>query len=438
MRNNLSYTIKRLEIETKATIFNITDKFQSLVFHDSIFSPTMTGSVVIKDSIGFSEKFKSDGTETLIVHLEKMDCSQTFKKLFTLYTNRGGNRSVDNTQQSVLTFASPEYLLSMKRKVFSTYKKTYSDIVNSILLKELEVKENELKITNSLGMHDVVFSNKSPFSCIMECTKKAIDEYDSATFLFFENKYGFHFTSLAKIAKKSPNFVYDYNPKNFSGLTGDSLLSITKMNVVKQYDIRDEIKSGMHGVNTVSYDILQHSVKITPMNIQDMTKGVNLNPGSISMNKSALDKDSINYPMMCYPVGPNAFSGGASKLISPFDLNKSDDSDKYYSQRKTQMMRYFLTRVRIVVPGNFDLVSGSVIELKIPFGGIKTTDDNLDTHLSGKYIIIGVKHKLNIQGHETILEISKDSTLDQTIYNLKEDSYESEKHITNVNEQEDD
>jgi hypothetical protein len=72
-------------------------------------------------------------------------------------------------------------------------------------------------------------------------------------------------------------------------------------------------------------------------------------------------------------------------------------------------------RVQVVLPGNFALFSGSMVNLFVPRFGIKddnaTARDLLDTKMSGKYIIVGVRHIIQYNKHETIIEVASDSNL---------------------------
>jgi hypothetical protein len=67
-------------------------------------------------------------------------------------------------------------------------------------------------------------------------------------------------------------------------------------------------------------------------------------------------------------------------------------------------------RVELTMPGNFGFTCGTVITLDVPKFSIKEDTKNTDDTLSGKYIILGVRHILRNNIHETILEVATDST----------------------------
>ena len=73
-------------------------------------------------------------------------------------------------------------------------------------------------------------------------------------------------------------------------------------------------------------------------------------------------------------------------------------------------------RVKIVMPGNFQLTSGFNINLEVPtFGKKEKGDDNNDPSVSGKYIIVASRHVIGYDKHETIIEVATTSTDNQFI-----------------------
>ena len=55
--------------------------------------------------------------------------------------------------------------------------------------------------------------------------------------------------------------------------------------------------------------------------------------------------------------------------------------------------------------------SGFNVSVKAPFFGIKEPgSDNDDVSLSGKYIIVGSRHIIGYDKHETIIEVATTST----------------------------
>jgi hypothetical protein len=68
-------------------------------------------------------------------------------------------------------------------------------------------------------------------------------------------------------------------------------------------------------------------------------------------------------------------------------------------------------KLKIVMPGNFQLSSGFNVNVKAPQIGIlnkSTTED--DKSINGKYLIIASRHIISFEKHETIIEVASDSS----------------------------
>ena len=68
-------------------------------------------------------------------------------------------------------------------------------------------------------------------------------------------------------------------------------------------------------------------------------------------------------------------------------------------------------KLKIVMPGNFQLSSGFNVNVEAPQIGIgnRSTDEN-DKSISGKYIIVASRHIISFQKHETIIEVASSSS----------------------------
>mgnify|MGYP003348425719 FL=1 len=99
------------------------------------------------------------------------------------------------------------------------------------------------------------------------------------------------------------------------------------------------------------------------------------------------------------------------KEKDPTSIQKEDDTIKYVFQRKAMFQNLFGQRIRVVLPGNFIVSSGFTLNLQIPKRAVKSENDDLfDKSLYGKYLIIGTRHIIKYNMHETIIDVVTDST----------------------------
>lgn len=406
---NLSFTIKKLSLLTKAGEVDITQLFEVINIHDSIFSPCVTGSIIISDSVGFSRENHLDGTESLDVEIEKRDCVGKIKKRFRVYKQTRIQKK-DNNESLVLHFVSPEWIKSKEKKIFSCYSDTYSNIVKKLLLLEtsLGIDPKDIDIEDSEGIRDITFSGKSPISCILDCTKKAIKN-SSPTFMFFENVKGFKFKTLLSLSLENVICDINFEPKSFYGTVDNSFFGARKMEVVAQHNLLQNIESGIHGATHVAFNPLERSIKINSIDLRSLPgleniTGFRHNPNASRSYQSAL---------ICHATQGGFIHSDDYKEKDSASINSEDNTLQYIAQRPALLKSYTGTRIRLEMPGNFDLSSGYMVNFKKSIAGMRTESNDEDLSLSGKYMIIASRNIIRYDSHITVIEIATNTTKDK-------------------------
>ena len=125
--NNLGHYIRELTLITKVGNFDITDKFEELNIYDSIFTPCMTGNILITDAIDMSSTFNFDGSELIKVDIGKNQNFSFLTKSFKIY-QKGKTIPLNSTsEQYILYFVSEEFYVSKTQKLNKVYnERTYS------------------------------------------------------------------------------------------------------------------------------------------------------------------------------------------------------------------------------------------------------------------------------------------------------------------------
>lgn len=436
--NTLDFKVNKLSITLKTNqTLDITSLFQEINFYDSIFSPCMSGKVLIHDSAGIFNAYQFDGVESLIVDIEKIDCTAKLKRNYVIYSKSDVKNPSDKKTAFVLNFVTKEYLNSKALTVNKTYRKTYTEIVNTLLKDELGIKSEQIYLIEpSVGVRDVVFSGKNPISCIFDCAKKAVNSQLSPTFMFFENVEGYNFISLSTLAIQSPLYTLNYDASNFTATKEQELFRIKKYEVKSEFNVIDNYNFGSYGSTAHLFNIAERRILINTKDGSSLDTGFNkLNPGSSVVNPYY---NSAKSSLLCFPIGERHISGDVSGVVKATDsdsINRGDDSLNYIQQRPAQLKLYTNMRIRVIVPGNFDLTSGKVVNVKIPIAGMVTEDNSEDARLSGNYIIIASRHIIRFDSHQTILELGKDSAKENVLYSassLQEDSAEEDESDSNL------
>lgn len=444
---NLSYTIKKLSLLTKAGELDITRIFDAINIHDSIFSPCITGSIIISDSLGLTRETHYDGTESLDIEIEKRDCKAKIKRRFRVYgAPKHRVCTGDLIETYTLHFTSAEWIISKEKKIRKTFESTYSDIVSTLLVSDegLGLNEDFISIEPTEGIRKIILSGKNPIDCILDCTKKAVNSELSPTYMFFENVKGYNFFSLHTLAKNTEIASINFDPKAFYGAEDTSLFGARKMEVIAQNNLLQNIEAGLHGGTNISFSPLERTIISTPVSLNDF-------PG-IGFTAGRTGETGRGFTVRHNPNASRSFnslttvgvtSGGFrhSKYLTendPESLNSEDDTRKYIIQRRALLKSYTNTRIRLEMPGNFDLSSGYMINFSKSIAGGTTVSNEEDTSLSGKYMIIASRNIIRYDSHITILEIAT-NTFKGKLYQpvIWDEGGDDEDYYGRINERDD-
>jgi|694.fasta_scaffold06428_15 hypothetical protein len=420
------FKVKKLAIVTKLGPVDVSSIFEELNIFDSIFTPCITGNIVIRDSNGLTNKFSFDGSEVLIVEMGKTDSDATFRKSFRIY-KQTERQSINLTSEAyILHFVSEEFIISQQSKISQSFRDTYSNVVKKIFSDNLGIRDNMIcYMEESEGIRKILIPNMKPFDAIKFCATRALNKKQSPTFLFFENKVGYNFVTLSSLLADSPSHYINFNIKNF-GQNSNELMGAIKYEVISQFDLNKNITSGLYASTFMGFDYITKNFAVKAINYDSLygtSEHANKTPNiGIVTNKFGL-KNTEMYDSRVVFSPMNAFYSDSSyiKENDPESIDIQDDPYNYRVQREASIRSILNQRVKVLMPGNFDLTSGLTADLQIPVRGQNTIGNNdTDYSLSGKYIITASRQMITYQKHETIIELGTDSNNRKNVYQSSE------------------
>ena len=422
LKQPTDFNIRELTIVTNRGPFDLRGMFQELNIYDSILSPCITGNILIVDALGLSEALLFDGTEILLVDIEKGDGLKPLKKRFRVFSQKNRKQYNQTSEAYILMFASEEFILSEQQLVSQHFKDTYSEIMYSILQDYLKPTNGKLGgyFDSSLGLTSVIIPNLKPFDAINWCAKRTIGKNDKPNFVFFENLNGFNICSLDTIIESNPIMELVFSPKNLSYLSDTSfdeeIFGVRAMQVVTQNDFVKKTRAGVFSGNLVGFDPVTRTINKTIFKFDDIyddTAHSNPNP-TTSVYKNKNGKTNYEMENSRQLVYLDTSSRDASTHLKEKDaesLQVKDVPQKYIFQRQAIFQNLFTQRIKLVLPGNFLVSSGKMIKLNVPRYGVHSDgDDNFDTTLKGIHLIAATRHIIRYTGCETIIEVVTDST----------------------------
>lgn len=411
------FIILDLVILTKKGPISIKGVYEEINLFDSLLNPCMSGNIIIRDAIGLSNEFLFDGTEILKLKIGKTDDAIVIQKSFRLYKQTNRKPVNQNSEVYTLHFVSEEFLLSIQQKVSRFFETTYAEAALRILVDYLKITSmGEFHATK--GVKNILIPNLNPISALNWICQRSIGEDNVPGFMFFENISGYNFANISTLLEAEQVTRINFNPKNLDFTRTNSVtefLGARSFEVIQQYDTIQNINSGVHSGTFIGFDSTTRTILERPFSFNDhysLYKSSNPSPtigainnqlgSSLTQFKSKQVFHTFNY----FSRESNFIKENDSESIS-----KEFDTENYVFQREAIFANLMNQRVKLVLPGNFGLSSGLNVYLDIPKYGFKSREeDNRDKTVYGKYLIVGTRHIIGYEKHETIIEAVTDSS----------------------------
>lgn len=421
IKKSTQFKINELVVVTKAGSIDVSGIYEELNLFDSLLMPVMSGSILIRDSVGLSGKLLFDGSETILIDIAKDDRSDiaSFRKAFRIYKQSDRKAEGLNNELFILNFVSDELIFSDQQRITQSFEGTYSKVVEKILVDYLKVPDNQIGgiFEPTTGIRSLVIPNLKPLDAIEWCAKRAVDLNQAPNYMFFQNLVGYNFVSLSKLLTQEDLLNVRFEPKNQT--KSSALLEISSaraLEVIAQTDMIEKTRSGVNAGQFIGFDPLTRTTAKKQIGFADVfnsMKHANDNPNqSVITNRAGVSATEA------YDAKKTMASMDAAKQLSsyikkmdPTSISKIDNIENWLFQRKAIINNLMSKRVKLAMPGNFQLTSGFNINLEAPnFGKKEKGGDNDDPSLSGKYIIVAARHIIGYDKHETVIECATTST----------------------------
>lgn len=418
--NSNQFKVNELVIVTKAGKIDITALYEELNIFDSVLMPVMSGNILVKDAVGLSSKLFFDGSESILIDISKFNNeTASFKKAFRIYKQSDRTNVNQNSEVYVLHFVSDELIFSDQQKINQSYEETYSEIIKKILIDYLKVPENNLGgiYSDSFGIRNIVIPNLSPIEAIQWCTKRATDLNQSPNFLFFQNITGYNFASLSKLLTQPEILDVKFLTKNISGSSPvEEISGVKSFEVLSATNLIERTRAGVNAGTFIGFDPITRTISSKQIGYNDHYSGMkhgNETPNFTPIINRDGKENSINFnsKKTLSIFGTARKFSEYIKKNDPTSISTNETTEDFIFQRKAIITNLMSKRLKIVMPGNFQLSSGFNVNVMAPiFGEREKNSDELDKSISGKYVIIASRHIIGFEKHETIIEVASSSS----------------------------
>ena len=417
----------------RSTFVSLQDYLVELNITESLFSPVVSGTILLSDSRNLIQELKIDGSEYIYIDVRTptLDSEYGISKLYKIYGLDDKHYVNDgSTLLYKLNFSSTEQFNDLANPIYRAFNGKPEEIVQQIFFEYLQAdrglsKGNEIPKDNKspltiLGDSDNVIKFVSPgwnpIQCINWIASKTMPKNGAAAnYLFWETTKGFYFGSMDSILNYQDNTSigeYVYSQSFINSLRADdrhlAMYAIRSLRIDKSFDNIINNLSGYLSSRVVNVDLYNKNYQNVDY---DHAEKFSKYSHTESDNPVPLfSKDIVRNPLSYVQVNYSH-----PKLYDDLDNNFDTKVKDIFGNRRSNMVELQNFNMEIVIPGRTDVECGNLIYITIPKkdpGALHPENKNTftpDPLYSGNYLIASLTHKINLKTHYTAMSLVKDS-----------------------------
>jgi hypothetical protein len=381
----------------------------NIQYYEDLFSPFISGSLIVKDSLDLVNLFPFVGEEFVELEITTPTLDKgAIKGRYYIYKLSDRELIGDNVVVYQLHFISVEAVIDLNKKVSKVFTGNVANTVKAIVADKTDGLQSDKTVYAEETTRDAKFISNfwSPVKCISHLTELGVNKNSSPSYVFFENRDGFYFVSLDSLYSSSvyQDFTYDKytrddlgNGKTVRNIQED-FKRISSVSIPIGFDYMDRIKSGTFASKSLSYDLTNKKYNVRNYTMfEKFNKQNHLNKYAIASDRAIFRSNSL---LVNYPRALNTFSGFGDTT-----------NYKTFQERVSLLKQAESNKIEIVVPGRTDYTVGQKVSVTLnkvePFS--KNDTDITDKMFSGFYLVSAINHYITRESHECNMELIKDS-----------------------------
>jgi hypothetical protein len=355
--------------------------------YESILSPVMFAELVIADSIGLLQNFPILGGEFIKLSF-KTPKNKGTPASFLFRVKGIENKQVNESNKRLtytITCVSSELIINSKTNQSLVGTDNISTLIKNTLEDQLETNK-PLFIDATAGMEKVVLTRMTPFQIIDYLRQRAVSTtYLSSSFCFFENRKGFHFTTIEKLFEQAYKdddsdklFFFDTSRKD--GGENVTMRNIIAYNQMQYGDVIAQIRGGGLNNQVHQFDIITGDVReVTYTDNLGADQFKSTSPTGTSSKPSTFTKN-------------HGRSTSVNKLIPGRSDKPTGELAEKISRTRAYAQKISQNIVQIHIYGDSDISVGDVIRCRFPSGADDKDGQGTSRFTSGYYLVSKVRH----------------------------------------------
>lgn len=389
---------------------NVAAQVISIEVYEDIFSPFMSVSMVLRESVDYINMFPFIGEEYLDLSIKTPSSKRGIEGKFYIYKITDRSYTKDREVIYTIKAISEEWLLDANRKLSQTFKGNIGELVEPFLQKTGINTSKAYFVEKTSNKTAFTAAYWTPIKCLTFLATYAVSESKSPTFLFYENRNGFNFRSIDELLKA--NSYQKFIKDNFSRDTdSEASMSASKdpeqdykriisLEIPTLTDYMEDIQTGRLKSRIISHDIVTKQYIVKDYNVKkDETPATLLNKSPGYTKYATSNSVSTTIVMNKHYGNYSGFSDVTNFSTVQKRMSFFQNLQKY--------------KVTIEVLGRTDYTVGQVVELSIPRATqiAKDKSDPTDMILSGKYLVSAIAHFITKENHTCSMELIKNSIM---------------------------
>ena len=394
-------------INSQGVALDITNQILNIEIYEDLFSPFITGNLLVVDSLDISSVLPLVGEERVNLDIETPGLGK-IKDQFYLYKMSNKDRFSESAMAYQIHFMSLEGIIDANKKISKAFSGKNSDIVQKLIRSEGLNSKKTANIEETRNSQKYVSNFWSPTQNIAYVMEDSENMTGAPSFVFFENREGYVFASLNSLYAVPPiqTFVED-NYTRTIGASGTTIRSVEEdykrvnnLYVPDFFDYLDRVQGGYYSSALTSYDVTTKKYTYRVFDAKTKT--------SKNLNDQALVQLGANYRSDALRLFVPKYYGNFNGYSDVTNANSMQERISLLKQAES-------LKIQISVAGRVDYTVGRTVNLEVyknkPTRVGDSVKDLIDPVMSGLYLISAISHQITRKEHICNMELIKDSIL---------------------------
>lgn len=398
-----SYKIEEVIFKHAKGELDVTAGFTKIEIEEDIYSDSLKSKIIVPDVGDAFNKVDFDGTETYELTFESPGDKQVsivfqvYKIEVTPDPNYGYGKIYE------MFGVTPEHYTQSTMDVSKGYTSQIDSAVKDVF--GMIGSSRPLSVHPTNGVDRFVIPGMTPYETMVFLARRAMNAtFTSSLFTFYESLDGFNFHNIEQLIKenKGSPIEYIFSP-DAKVEKGDpkAQFYIEQLTIDANKDIMSRIKSGSYANQCKEIDLINQTVHTFGVLVKD-------NFGDfVHLDKTGDAMTFDSKAMIDRHLNINNSTKWVNKTIG--DPMFDNNFGKMIPRRRFYMDSLNGVQMRLLVPGNSNMMVGKVIDLNMLETTANTETKEQEQKVSGNYLVTRVFHMIDRKEYNMVMVLNKES-----------------------------